>query len=243
MLYDAWDRFKELLRRCPQHGYELSAQVQIFYNGLNYSTRALVDVACGGSITMKTTQEANLMFEELAKNNCQHSSERGDGRRQGGIHEIDRISSLKAKFEALMTKLNQKAPKESTLGEIDHIQSQNALVANTPLSTEDVNYVNNRSYTFRTNNNLSTHYHVGLRNHKNSSYGNQAVVPHEPHQLSTTMEPLGFQNRGASSSNYRANQRQTGVNELLVAMNEMRKSNESCSWKTISSPLECTSKD
>ena len=29
-LYDAWDRFKELLRKCPQHGYELSAQVQIF---------------------------------------------------------------------------------------------------------------------------------------------------------------------------------------------------------------------
>ena len=54
-LYDAWDRFKELLRRWPQHGYDLSAQVQIFYNGLNYSTRALVDAACGGSITMKTT--------------------------------------------------------------------------------------------------------------------------------------------------------------------------------------------
>ena len=29
-LYDAWDRFKEFLRKCPQHGYELSAQVQIF---------------------------------------------------------------------------------------------------------------------------------------------------------------------------------------------------------------------
>ena len=61
-LYDALDQFKELLRRCPQHGYELSAQVQIFYNGLNYSIRALVNIACGGSITMKTTQEANLMF-------------------------------------------------------------------------------------------------------------------------------------------------------------------------------------
>ena len=62
-LYDAWDRIKELLRKCPQHGYELSAQVQIFYNGLNYSTRTLVDAACGSSITMKTAREANLMFE------------------------------------------------------------------------------------------------------------------------------------------------------------------------------------
>ena len=34
-LYDAWDKLKELLRICPQHGYEHSAQVQIFYNSLN----------------------------------------------------------------------------------------------------------------------------------------------------------------------------------------------------------------
>ena len=106
-LYDAWDRFKELLRKCPQHGYELSAQVQIFYNGLNYSTKALVDAACGGSITMKTVREANLMFEELSKNNYQPPFERGDGRKQEGLHEVDRMSSLEAKFEALMARLNQ----------------------------------------------------------------------------------------------------------------------------------------
>ena len=55
--------------------------MRILYNGLNYSTRALVDVACGGSITIKTVREANLMFEELAKNNYQPPFERGDGRR------------------------------------------------------------------------------------------------------------------------------------------------------------------
>ena len=97
--------------------------MQIFYNGLNYLTRALVDVACGGSITMKTAQEANLMFEELAKNNYRPPSERGDDRRQGGIHEIDRILSLEAKFEVLMTRLNQQAPKEPTPSEIAYMQS------------------------------------------------------------------------------------------------------------------------
>ena len=97
------------------------------------------------------------MFEELAKNNYQPPSERGDGRRQGGIHEVDRISSLEVKFEALMTRLNQQAPKEPTLGEIAYMQNQNALGANTPLQIEDTNYVNNRSYPFRPNNNLPTH--------------------------------------------------------------------------------------
>ena len=56
---------------------------------------------------MKTTREANLMFEELAKNKYQPHFERGDGRKQRGIHEIDKMSSLKAKFEGLITRLNQ----------------------------------------------------------------------------------------------------------------------------------------
>ena len=123
------------------------------------------------------------MFEEIAKNNYQLPSERCDGRRKGGIHEIDRILSLEAKFEALMNRLNQQAPKEPPLGEIAYMQSQNALMDNTPLQLEDVNYVNNRSYTFLPNNNFPTHYLVGLRNHKNLSNRNKTIVPHEPISL------------------------------------------------------------
>ena len=95
-----------MLRKYPQHGYDLSAQVQIFYNGLNYSTRTLIDVACGGSITSKITREANKLFEELAKNKYQAPLERDNGRKQGGMYEVDRMYSLEEKFEALMTKLN-----------------------------------------------------------------------------------------------------------------------------------------
>ena len=86
------------------------------------------------------------------------------------------MSSLEAKFEALMTRLKQQAPKELTIGEIAYMQTQNDLMENTPLQIEDVNCVNNMSYTFRPNNNLPSHYHFGLRNHENLSYGNQAIV-------------------------------------------------------------------
>ena len=43
-------------------------------------------------------------------------SKRGDGRKQGGMYEVDGMSSLEAKFEALMTRLNQQTPKEPTIG-------------------------------------------------------------------------------------------------------------------------------
>ena len=103
---------------------------------------------------MKTAREANLMIEELAKNNYQPPFEIGDGRKQGGLHEVDRMSSLEAKFEALMERLNQQASKEPTIGEIAYMQAQGGFMANPPLQIEDANYVNNRSYTFQPNNNL-----------------------------------------------------------------------------------------
>ena len=154
---------------------------------------------------MKIARDANLMFEELAKNTYQSPSEKGDGRRQAGLHEVDRMSSLEAKFEALMARLNQQAPKEPTIGEIAYMQAQGAIMANPSLQIEDLNYVNNRSYTFRPNNNQPSHYHPGLMNHEKFSYSNQAIVPHEPPQLSNTTTPPGFQNQGASSSNYQGN--------------------------------------
>ena len=89
-----------------------------------------MDAACGGSITTKTAREANQLFEELMKNNYQAPSEISVGRRQGGILELDRMSSLEAKFEALMAKLNQQNPRELTIGEIDYMQAQGAMMAN-----------------------------------------------------------------------------------------------------------------
>ena len=117
------------------------------------------------------------------------------------------MSSLEAKFDALMTRLNQQNPREPIMGEIKYMQAKGAMTANPPYQLEEANYVSNQGYTFWPNNNLPSHDHPGLRNHENVSYGNQAIVPHEPDQLSTTMAPLGFQNQGASSSNYQGNAR------------------------------------
>ena len=102
------------------------------------------------------------------------------------------MSFLEAKFEALIARLNQQAPKEPTIREIAYMQARGALMANPPLQIKNSNYVNNRSYTFRRNNNLPSHYHLGLRNHENFFYNNQAIVPFEPHQSSNTTAPPCF---------------------------------------------------
>ena len=49
-LYEDWERFKDFLRRCSQHGYEDWQQVQYFYNSLNRQTRTIIDTAAGETL-------------------------------------------------------------------------------------------------------------------------------------------------------------------------------------------------
>ena len=57
-LYDTWERFKDLLRRCPHHGLPVWLQVQTFYSGLNPATRQMIDAAAGGTLNSKTPEAA-----------------------------------------------------------------------------------------------------------------------------------------------------------------------------------------
>ncbi|ERM93433.1 hypothetical protein AMTR_s03373p00007080 [Amborella trichopoda] len=42
---DAWERFKELLRKCPHHGIPHCIQLETFYNGLNAASRMVLDAS------------------------------------------------------------------------------------------------------------------------------------------------------------------------------------------------------
>ncbi|GJT80610.1 pyruvate dehydrogenase (acetyl-transferring) kinase, mitochondrial [Tanacetum coccineum] len=42
-LYQAWERFKELLMKCPQHYLTEMQEVILFYNGLGIPTRQILD--------------------------------------------------------------------------------------------------------------------------------------------------------------------------------------------------------
>jgi len=96
-LYEAWERFKDLIRRCPQHGYQDWFQIQLFYNGLNGQTRTIVDAAASGTLLSKTAEEAQQLLEEMASNNSQWPNERSSTRKVAGMYEVDPLVSLAAK--------------------------------------------------------------------------------------------------------------------------------------------------
>ncbi|GJW45415.1 reverse transcriptase domain-containing protein [Tanacetum coccineum] len=64
-LYQAWERFKELLMKCPEQYLTKMQEVILFYNGLKVPTRQILDAK--RAIPTKTTADAKVAIQEMAK--------------------------------------------------------------------------------------------------------------------------------------------------------------------------------
>nr|GEU41766.1 reverse transcriptase domain-containing protein [Tanacetum cinerariifolium] len=63
---EAWERFKEMLRACPHHGFSELTQIDTFYNGLNEQDQDSLNVATGGNLLGKikaVTTRSGLAYE------------------------------------------------------------------------------------------------------------------------------------------------------------------------------------
>nr|GFA89387.1 reverse transcriptase domain-containing protein [Tanacetum cinerariifolium] len=54
---EAWERFKDLLRQCPHHGFSELHQLDTFYNALNPNDQDALDSAAGGNFLDKIPRE------------------------------------------------------------------------------------------------------------------------------------------------------------------------------------------
>ncbi|GJR21643.1 hypothetical protein Tco_0970170 [Tanacetum coccineum] len=61
--YQAWEHFKELLMKCPQHYLTEMQEVILFYNGLDVPTRQILDSR--GAVLTKTAADAKTAIQEM----------------------------------------------------------------------------------------------------------------------------------------------------------------------------------
>src|SRR5436853_2458535 len=104
-LYEAWERFKEVLRKRPHHGLPKWMLVQTFYNGLSMNTQLMVDAASGGAINNKTPEEAYELIEIMSSNNYMKNDR--NIMKKPGVLEVDEVMALKAQVAAMERKMNQ----------------------------------------------------------------------------------------------------------------------------------------
>ena len=178
-------KIQKTIERCPMDGIDLTTQMGIFYHAMNYTSKGAIDAACFGAFKRKSAEEANQLIENLTKCNYKAPSKTSGSSsrlRGSGVIKLNRMTAIEEKLDALMNKIgNQDRRMHSAheVGTIDDKEKRNSveegLTHEGPYQVEEAQYLNtNRSYNFKLNPNLPSHYTPALKNHENFSYGGGA---------------------------------------------------------------------
>ncbi|GKC09689.1 reverse transcriptase domain-containing protein, partial [Tanacetum coccineum] len=64
---EAWEQFKDLLKKCPHHGFSPLHQIDTFYDGLNQSDQDSLNSTTCGNLLTRNTQKALTIIENKSK--------------------------------------------------------------------------------------------------------------------------------------------------------------------------------
>ncbi|GJT00459.1 reverse transcriptase domain-containing protein [Tanacetum coccineum] len=67
LTWEDLDQFKELLRKCPQHGFSELHQIDTFYNALTQSDQDSLNAAAGGNLLNRTPRDALTIIKNKSK--------------------------------------------------------------------------------------------------------------------------------------------------------------------------------
>nr|GEW91363.1 reverse transcriptase domain-containing protein [Tanacetum cinerariifolium] len=103
---EAWERFKEMFRAFPHHGFTELAQIDTFYNGLIDNDQVSLNAAAGGNFLSKTTREALQIIENKSKvrysRNKPNISKMNTTSRENASKSYDRIDKLADQISTLV---------------------------------------------------------------------------------------------------------------------------------------------
>ncbi|GKV41179.1 hypothetical protein SLEP1_g48746 [Rubroshorea leprosula] len=180
-LYEAWERFKELLKQCPNHGLPVWLQVQTFYNGMTTPNRSIIDAATGGNLMNKIEENGYKLLDEMASNSYQWTNDRAT-KKGVGLHNVDAFTSLSAQISALNKKLDNLGASAMSIssnsccelcGQFGHASVECQVGNSVQSSNEQANFVSSGG---RSNfNPYSNTYNPGWRSHPNFSWSNNQV--------------------------------------------------------------------
>ncbi|GKA25854.1 reverse transcriptase domain-containing protein [Tanacetum coccineum] len=101
-VFEAWERFKSCLRKCPDHRILLLNQIMTFYHGITMIDQDKIMVAAGGNIMRKTPQEAYDLIENMTQHHFQWDADVYYDTTTGvSAHYSETTSALSAQIKVL----------------------------------------------------------------------------------------------------------------------------------------------
>ncbi|KAL6542016.1 hypothetical protein OROGR_011502 [Orobanche gracilis] len=117
--YECWERFNDLILKCPHHGFEIWRLVKYFYDGLTPNNRQLVQSMHGGKFLHLIGDEAWNALENLSINSQQWNSLDSRAKsthttpKKGGIYEVRQDVEIKSTIDDLVRKVDALVSKQS----------------------------------------------------------------------------------------------------------------------------------
>ena len=127
-LFNAWEIFKRLLKRCPMHGIDLTTQMDIFYHTMNYASKGIIDASCYGALKRRSVEEERQLIEDLSKCNYKPPSEAPGSSsklRGSGLIELNLMTAIEAKLDAVMNKQGSNERRMHTAHEVGELKERN----------------------------------------------------------------------------------------------------------------------
>ncbi|GKB47476.1 reverse transcriptase domain-containing protein, partial [Tanacetum coccineum] len=104
---EPWDQFKDLLNKCPHHGFSPLHKIDTFYNRLNKSDQDSFNyAAAGGNFLTRNTQEALTIIENKSKVRTSRNKPQVSST-SGSSSQNDAITALTKQVEALASSMNK----------------------------------------------------------------------------------------------------------------------------------------
>ncbi|KAJ9556763.1 hypothetical protein OSB04_011377 [Centaurea solstitialis] len=183
---DAWERFKELLRRCPHHGIPYCIQLETFYNGLNPNAKQMLDATAGGAFTSSIYNEGYEILEKISINNSHWSDPRA-------LNYPTMANMIKTFTNGQEVQHDASTPEETVRAISCVCCGGEHGFANCPHNTESVNYIQNQAKTY------GNTYNASWRNHPGFSYGNGSNQNEQKQQGNAN-----FQNQQGNPQQYQS---------------------------------------
>ncbi|GJX63325.1 reverse transcriptase domain-containing protein [Tanacetum coccineum] len=196
--YEAWDRFNDLLRACPHHGFSELHQLDTFYNALNSSDQDSLNSAAGGNFLDKMPRYCLRIIE--IKSKVHHSRSKaivakvGTSSSSPGI-SLD-VAELKDMVKALLLDKKNQSQAPATVKAVEEscVTCGGAhSYRNCPATDGNVYHDNIQEYASQA---AAVNY-------------NQGNVGYRPPMVANQIRPPGFpplqQNQGNNQNRYNQN--------------------------------------
>ncbi|KAH9658480.1 hypothetical protein KPL70_023512 [Citrus sinensis] len=200
-------QFNGLPSEDPYLHLKLFLELETFYNGLNPSTKLMVDASANGTLLSKSYNEVYEILERIANNNYQWPSTRqAAARGTVGVHNVDTLTALSAQVTSLTRMVKAMTTAPVTVNQISDVScvycGEGHLFDNCPGNLTSINYVG--SFNRQNQDNpYSNNYNSGWRHHPNFSWSYQNQTTAAPSGQNRPAQPPGF---------YQQNQEQRSIN-------------------------------